>query len=101
MLTDQANIPDTAIWNEETGETFGQARARFATFGPPLTAREALNAVSGKPESLLIMSFGYGDDPDGFTSVDRDDLFQSFVEDGEAVDGYWGPFALVDEAVRT
>lgn len=94
--TDSAATPDWAIWDETTGETWGEARARFATIGPLLTAQEALDYIdSADYLDEWPMSFGYGDDPEGFTTVDPVELRESIDEDGsEAVTGYWGPFAF-------
>jgi hypothetical protein len=98
---DSAKTPDSEVWDHDTGETWGEARARFATFGPLLTAQEALDAFEADPSlegRVPLMSFGYGDDPVDFDEVDRDALRESVEEDGsEAVTGYWGPFAFWTE----
>jgi len=95
-------IEDSAIWDHDTGETVGQARARFATFGPLLTANEAiaeLLAAEIRGEHIDMMSFGYGDDPVDFDSVGLEELVDNVKEDGPAeVDRYWGPFAIWGDA---
>lgn len=92
---DSAKVPDSEVWDHHTGETWGEARARFATFGPLLTAQQAIDQFDTVPEHIPLMSFGYGDDPDNFDEVGRDELIESVAEDGdEAVTGYWGPFAF-------
>jgi hypothetical protein len=91
MLHQQRDIPDSATWDDETGETFGEARARFASFGPALSAFE----VSRLPADTEVWSFGYGDDPAAFDAITAGEVGAAAAEDGyPAVDGYWGPFAL-------
>jgi hypothetical protein len=91
MLHSQRDIPDSATWDDETGETFGEARARFASFGPALSAFE----VSRLPADTEVWSFGYGDDPAAFDAITAGEVGAAAAEDGyPAVDGYWGPFAL-------
>jgi hypothetical protein len=84
----------TAIWDDDTGETWGEALARFDTFGPRLTAVEALAALAHDP-TIDMMSFGYGDDPIDFDSIGFEELSDSINEDGaEETDAIWGPFAI-------
>lgn len=83
----------TAIWDDETGETWAEALARFATFGPLMNAREALAYLSRNPGTDM-MAFGYGEDPEDFDSIDWDELAESVRENGlDTVDAIWGPFA--------
>lgn len=90
----------TAIWDDDTGETWGEALARFDTFGPRLTAVEALAALAHDP-TLDMMSFGYGDDPIDFDSIGYEELSDSITEDGaEETDAIWGPFAIWPRAGR-
>jgi hypothetical protein len=95
LNVDSASTPDSEVWDDETGETWGQARARFATFGPLLTATEALDAYADMRPGEVMMSFGYGDDPEAFDEVGEQELLEALNEDGAvAVTGYWGPFAI-------
>jgi hypothetical protein len=85
---------DTTIWDDETGETVAEAFARFATFGPLMTATEAVAALKRNP-ALDVMSFGYGDDPVDFDSIGLEELEDSIAEDGvDVTNDIWGPFAV-------
>ena len=87
--------PD-AIWDPSTGETFAQALKRFETFGPLLTASQAMPLLAlGLEPGEVMMSFGYGSDPVDFDEVTLDELADAIKDDGAAtVDGYSGPFAI-------
>lgn len=78
-----------AIWDEDTGETFAEAMARFETLGDefvePIVTRYLIEA------GFEVWSFGYGDDPAEFTTVDKADL-DTFDSDIEGADDLWGPF---------
>jgi hypothetical protein len=78
------------IWDDETGETVGEAMARFKTFGMLINATEA-RRITGQEGHPTVMSFGYGEDPVDFDEVTSDDF--EGVTDQEA-DSMWGPFAV-------
>jgi len=88
------NAPDDAIWDSETGETFGEARKRFATFGDEVPWQIVPDLVRA---GSLVWSFGYGDDPKEFTVITDDDLWAwgdlSEVE-GPGVVNSWAPFRV-------
>jgi len=84
----------TEVWDDQTGETVAEAFARFSTFGPVMGAAQALAVLDRNP-SADVMSFGYGDDPAEFDSIDFQELADAIEEDGiEQVDDQWGPFAV-------
>ena len=81
----------SVVWDDETGETFEEALARFETFGPLLTAEE----VAAMTPDTEVMSFGYGDDPEAFDGITAGEVAEAALEDGAAmVDAIWGPFAI-------
>jgi hypothetical protein len=83
----------TEVWDPETGETVAEAFARFSTFGPVMTATEAVAYLERNPGADM-MSFGYGDDPVDFDSIDHEELSEAIAEWGEAqIESDWGPFA--------
>lgn len=98
-----SRIPDEAIFDEDTGETVGEAKARFAKLGEAeVDADMALALIKAGYE---VWSFGYGDDPAEFTVVDEDDV-EVFEDDVEDAAHSWGPFRFdptmggTDSAVR-
>ena len=89
---DEASLKAT-IWDGETGETFFDALERFKTFGPLF---DAAHAITLDPEQE-IMSFGYGDDPEGFDGIEVGVLIEAMEEGEETLrdlDTTWGPFAI-------
>lgn len=81
-----ANLSD--IWSEDTGETVGEALNRFASFGPEVPAEDVPALVSA---GHRVWSFGYGDDPEEFTTIDQSDLDNDMDDDDLAE---WSPFRL-------
>lgn len=82
-----ANLTD--IWSDETGETVGEALDRFATFGPEVPAKDVPALVRA---GHRVWSFGYGDDPEEFTTIDPTDL-EWFTGVGAEYDD-WAPYRL-------
>jgi hypothetical protein len=80
--------PDDEIWNGETGETFAEARARFATFGEEVDPAQVPALVRA---GNMVWSFGYGDDPEAFTTISDEDLD---IWDSPKVVASWAPFRL-------
>jgi hypothetical protein len=78
------------IWDDQTGETVGEALARFKTFGMLINATEARRIVN-QPGHPVVMSFGYGEDPVDFDEVTSDDFEDQTDQEADAM---WGPFAV-------
>jgi hypothetical protein len=102
MLYDRPAQADliTAIWDDATGETWAQALDRFGTYGALIDAKAAREYLAAGG-SDVVMSFGYGDDPEYFDEVTLDDLTQDVEEEpgGQPAldaenDACWGPFAV-------
>ena len=83
----------TTVWDDATGETWAEALARFAGFGPLIDAKAARTYLSSPHSTGVVMSFGYGDDPEYFDEVTLSDLVECCEDDAEA-DRDWGPFAI-------
>jgi len=86
MPFDFAHASPDDLWNEDTGETVGEALERFAGFGPQVPPEDVPGLVR---EGARIWSFGYGDDPEEFTTIDADDI-------GEWEEDFrdWEPFRI-------
>ena len=92
-VDDPHGVPH-AIWDDETGETWAQARERFATLGRVVWFSD-LRAMA-LSDDYEVMSFGYGDDPEDFVSVTIGEL-KAALYAGDTyvnIDTTWGPFAL-------
>ena len=68
------------------------AERRFATFGPEVGSSSVPALVRA---GVRVWSFGYGDDPEEFTTLDPDDLwaFDGDDPDADVVDS-WAPFRV-------
>jgi hypothetical protein len=84
---------NTAIWDDESGETWQAALNRFESIGHgPLLSAAEVATILGDEGEVEFYSFGYGDVP-------ASEVYESIVMDGaEAVDIYWGPFIRVRPA---
>lgn len=93
MSFDIKNAQPDDIWSDDSGETVKEALERFASFGPLVPTEDV-------PELLraghMVWSFGYGDDPEEFTTVDMDDLDNGW--DPEEAERDWSPFRLDAES---
>ena len=68
------------------------AERRFATFGPEVGSSSVPALVRA---GVRVWSFGYGDDPEEFTTIDAGDLwaFDGDDPDADVVDS-WAPFRV-------
>ena len=82
------------VWDDETGETVAQAFARFQTLGDWLIPNE--DAPTLVPQLVRagfeLWSFGYGDDPVEFTTIDIDSIGDDDFDDFSDSNAIWGPF---------
>jgi hypothetical protein len=94
MLYSRPEDTSTAVWDDETGETWDEALARFATFGDLVDVSDAVRLVR---HGHRVWSFGYGDDPALFTVITADDTDGLAERD---IDFMWGPFAVERTVLR-
>lgn len=86
-MFDYKNSKPDDIWDEETGETVKQALERFESFGHLLHDHEVPQFVRHGEE---VWSFGYGDDPKAFTTIEESDL-EGWDDEMASM---WGPFRV-------